>query len=99
VRQGDRGIGFYLIADGRVSIERGGTELRQMGPGEFFGELALIDDAPRSANVVARTPVRCLVLVQWVFKPLLREHPEVTLRLLETVVERLRVHEPDTASG
>src|ERR1700693_2871601 len=62
VRQGEKGIGFYLVLAGKAEVERGGKSVAVLGPGQFFGEMALVDDQPRTADVRASGPVRCLVL-------------------------------------
>ena len=94
VRQGDPGIGFFLIVEGKVEVRRDGQRIRDMGPGEFFGEMALLEERARTATVTARERTRCLQLVRWDFRALLQEHPEIAVRLLEVVVRRLREHPP-----
>lgn len=90
VREGEPGVGFYLIAEGEVEVSHDGRSLRTLGTGEFFGELALLEETPRTATVTARTPTRCLVLPRWHFRALLQEHPELAVQLLECAVRRLR---------
>lgn len=90
VRQGQVGTGFYLIASGRARVVRGSTVLNRLGPGEFFGELSVIDQAPRVAHVVAEEPTTCLALASWDFTKLLERNPKVTLAILREVVRRLR---------
>jgi CRP/FNR family transcriptional regulator len=92
VRQGDPGMGFYLIAEGRVEVTHDGHRIRELGPGEFFGEMALMEERARTATVTARERTRCLQLVRWDFRALLKEHPDLAVRLLEVVVRRLREH-------
>jgi CRP-like cAMP-binding protein len=92
VRQGDPGVGFFLITEGLVEVTHDDHHVRNMGPGEFFGEMALIEERPRSATVAARERTRCLQLVRWDFRALLRENPEMAVRMLEVVVQRLREH-------
>ncbi len=94
VKQGDPGIGFFLIVEGRVEVSHDGHHIRDMGPGEFFGEMALLEERARTATVTAKERTRCLQLVRWDFRALLREHPEMAVRLLEVVVRRLREHPP-----
>jgi CRP-like cAMP-binding protein len=90
VRQGEPGIGFFLIVDGQVEVARDGHRLRELGPGEFFGEMALLEERARTATVTAVTRTRCLQLVRWDFRALLQEHPHLAIRILEVVVRRLR---------
>lgn len=89
-REGESGIGMHAIIDGEVRVEVGGELKRRMGPGAFFGEIALLDGGPRSATVTAETPVRTLALTSWDFKPLLHSNAELTVKMLEEVCNRLR---------
>ena len=90
VAQGQVGTGFYLILRGSVRIVRGGDELGDLGPGEFFGEISVIDQEPRFANVVTLEPTRCLALASWDLVALLEENGKVALALLRVVTRRLR---------
>jgi len=92
VKQGDPGVGFFLIVDGRVEVSQDGHHTRDMGPGEFFGELALLEERVRTATVTAKERTRCLQLVRWDFRALIKEHPEMAVKVLEVVVQRLREH-------
>ena len=89
-REGESGIGFFVIEEGNATVSIGGKIIRTLGPGEHFGEVALIDSGPRSATVVATTDLRCRAMSAWEFKPFVEEHPEVAWALLETLVGRLR---------
>lgn len=89
-RQGEIGTGFFVVVEGAVRVVRDGHELARLGPGEFFGELSVIDGAPRNAQVVADTAVRCLALASWDFERILRETPGIALTVLRVVVARLR---------
>ena len=95
VQQGDSGLGLYIIASGRVEIrkERAGQAdlvVNTLGPGGFFGEMALLDDAPRSATVVAREETECLTLAKWHFLGELEAHPEMALPMLTVLSRRVR---------
>lgn len=92
VKQGEEGVGFFLIADGRVEVTHDGRRLRDMGPGEFFGEMALMEERIRTATVTAKDRTRCLQLVRWDFRALLKENPDLAVQMLEVVVQRLREH-------
>jgi CRP/FNR family cyclic AMP-dependent transcriptional regulator len=92
-REGESGIGFFVIEDGEASVSVGGKIVRTLGPGEHFGEVALIDSGPRSATIVASTDLRCRGMSAWEFRPFVEEHPEVAWGLLETLVGRLRAAE------
>ena len=93
--QGESGIGFFVIEDGNATVSVGGNIVRTLGPGEHFGEVALIDSGPRSATVVATTDLRCRGMSAWEFRPFVEEHPDVAWALLETLVGRLREAETD----
>ncbi|MDQ7843645.1 MAG: cyclic nucleotide-binding domain-containing protein [Armatimonadota bacterium] len=92
VKQGDPGIGFFMIIDGRVEVSHDSHKIREMGPGEFFGEMALMEERVRTATITAKEATRCLQLVRWDFRALLKENPELAVRMLEVVVQRLREH-------
>jgi CRP/FNR family cyclic AMP-dependent transcriptional regulator len=88
--QGKTGIGFFVIEDGNATVSIDGKIIRTLGPGEYFGEIALIDSGPRSATIVATTDLRCQGITAWEFRPFIEEHPEVAWPLLETLASRLR---------
>ncbi|MFQ5794341.1 MAG: cyclic nucleotide-binding domain-containing protein [Candidatus Bipolaricaulia bacterium] len=90
VKQGDRGVGFYLILEGQVDIKRGDRLLTQRGAGDFFGEMALLDGGPRSADVIATEPTRCLALTKWDLRAIVKSYPDVALHMLEELSRRLR---------
>jgi len=90
VRQGDKGVGFYLVLSGKVHVRRGGQTIATHGPGQFFGEMALVDDQPRTADVVAEGTVNCLVLSAWEFWSAVGDEPEVLRTLLKETVRRIR---------
>jgi CRP-like cAMP-binding protein len=97
--EGKSGIGFFVIEDGNATVSVGGKIVRTLGPGEHFGEVALIDSGPRSATIVASTDLRCRGMSAWEFKPFVEEHPEVAWALLETLVSRLREAEGPAETG
>jgi CRP-like cAMP-binding protein len=89
VSAGDPGHGFYLIIDGQAEVRRGDRTIATLGPGEYFGELALIRETPRTATVVAKDPTTCLALARWDFKGIVVANPSIAIRLLETVAKRI----------
>jgi CRP-like cAMP-binding protein len=91
VTQGAPGQAFYLIIAGRVEILRDGVSLGAFGPGDFFGEMSLLDQAPRSATIRALDPTQCLMLSSWDFRSLLEAQPSIAIKLLEVLSRRLRV--------
>ena len=86
----ESGICFFVIAEGEARVEVKGKEVRRLGPGDYFGEMALIDRSNSSATVTAVTEMRCFVMTQWHFRPFATEHPEVAWALLEAMVQRVR---------
>ena len=89
-RQGEIGTGFFLVVSGSVRVVRDGEEVAVLGPGEFFGELSVLDGLPRVAQVVAREPTRCLALASWDFEKTLLEVPTLSLAILRGLATRLR---------
>jgi len=84
------GVTFFVVLEGEAEVSVGGEPRRRLGPGEYFGEMSIIDRSPRSADVSAATTLRCLVFAQWEFRPFLREHPDLAWAILENLVKRLR---------
>jgi CRP/FNR family transcriptional regulator len=92
---GDGGVGFMILTDGNVTVHTLQGKSRELGPGDSFGEMALLDDEGRSATVTADTDVTLAILPAWGFKSFLKEHPEVAYRLLQTLSRRVRQAEAD----
>lgn len=90
VREGASGAGFHLILDGKATVSTGDRTLASLGPGEYFGEVSLIDGGPRSATVTAETAVTTLSLASWEFMPLLEKHASIATKLLVALCQRLR---------
>jgi CRP/FNR family transcriptional regulator, cyclic AMP receptor protein len=88
--EGQSGVGFFVIEEGDATVSRDGEIVRNLGSGDYFGEIALIDSGPRSATIVASTDLRCRGMTAWEFKPFIEEHPDVAWGLLEMLVARLR---------
>jgi CRP-like cAMP-binding protein len=95
-REGQSGSEFFVILDGEVSVTKNGQEIRTLGPGDFFGEIALLEDTPRTATVVAKTPLRFFVLTRQSFRSLLAHQPEIEQKLLAALEERVRAT-PETS--
>lgn len=91
IREGAPGDALYVLLDGRVEVQRRGLPALTLGIGSFFGEMALFDDSPRSATVVANAPVLCLVITRARLHKLLRSEPAIALGLLKELARRLRV--------
>ena len=96
IKQGDTGVGLYVITKGRVRItqvtdpDRPEEDLGTASAGDVLGEMALLDDLPRSATVTAIDEVTALLLPVWEFRAAIRNHPEIALKLLSVLSHRLR---------
>ncbi len=88
-KEGDVGHEFFVIVDGKVKITRKGRRVSVRGGGDFVGEIALIEDVPRTATVTAETPVRLFVLTRKDFRHLLDEHPNVERKVMRVLARRL----------
>lgn len=90
IRDGARGREFFVLLEGRADVIKNGKRINEMGPGEFFGEIALVAPSPvRTATVKATTPVRVLVVTAQNFRRLLEGSPEIKLKVLEALAERV----------
>ena len=88
-RQGETGHEFFVITDGEVEIERSGKTLGTRGAGDFIGEIAILEDVPRTATVTAKTPVKFFVLTAQSFRSVVDQYPEVERKVLRTLARRL----------
>lgn len=93
VTEGSTGTAFYIVLSGRARVERGGEVLGQLSGGDFFGELALIEEHPRSASVIAAEETDCLLFPAWEFTALLAEHPELATPIMRELIARLHRRE------
>lgn len=89
-REGEPGVGLFVIVEGEAEVTIGGKKKATLGPGEFFGEIALLDGGPRTATVTATTDVKLLGLTEWVFRGLMQEHPSIAIKTLQQMAGRLR---------
>ena len=90
MREGEMsGISFFVIVEGTATVSVDGKEVRQLGPGDHFGELALISERVRSTTVIADGPMRCLTMRFWDFRRFAKQNPDVTWKLLQYVVDIL----------
>jgi CRP-like cAMP-binding protein len=94
VKTGAGGHGLYIIKEGNVAVIRDGQRVASMGPGQFFGEISVLDGGPRTADVKAETATVCLTLISWEVKPLLMENASMTYKMLLEMVKRLRAQAP-----
>ena len=91
VREGKMsGVGFFIVAEGEAAVSVDGAEVTRLGPGDYFGELALISEDARTATVTALTRVRCLVIAFWDFRRFAKENPDVTWMLLQHLARLLK---------
>ena len=89
-RQGEIGTGFFVVIEGGVRVVRDGGTIATLGPGDFFGELSVLDGRPRVAQVLAHGPTTCLALATWDFEAVLLADPRVSLAILRGLAGRLR---------
>jgi CRP-like cAMP-binding protein len=90
VVEGQTGLGLYVISEGAAQVVRGTRVIKELGVGDFFGEMALLDDLPRTADVRSTTQTTCLSLAKWEFLGELEAHPQMALPLLPMLSIRLR---------
>jgi CRP-like cAMP-binding protein len=88
--EGQTGIGFFVIAEGTAKVTQGGEERATLGPGDYFGEIALLDDGMRTASVVADSKLKAYGLTSWEFRPLVEGNASIAWKLLKTMAKRLR---------
>jgi CRP/FNR family cyclic AMP-dependent transcriptional regulator len=87
VREGEMsGVGFFILVEGEAAVSVGGTDVARLGPGDHFGELALVSKRVRTATVTAVTDSRCLVIALWDFRSFVQGNPDVAWKLLEHLV-------------
>lgn len=96
--EGGSGNEFFVIVEGTVRIEQDGREIRTAGPGDFLGEISLIDHRPRTATATTETPARLLVLGHREFHTLLADSPTIAVEVLRAMAERLRTLAPEAVS-
>ena len=89
VREGRPGREFFILLDGSVRVSRNGRKLADLGAGDWFGEIALLTDTPRSATVTATAPIRVLVITDRAFRRVVEWMPSIALKVLATVGKRL----------
>ena len=89
-REGQPGVGFFVIVDGSASVSIADDVKTTLSAGDAFGEMALIDEGPRTATVVATSDLRCLALTPWEFKSFVEGTPSVAWAMLQTLAARLR---------
>ena len=98
MREGDTGREFFVLVNGTVGIERGGKRVRTLEPGAFFGEIALLSEAPRSATATSEGPATLLVLGHREFHSLMDQYPSIRTCVLEALAKRILALDPEAAN-
>ena len=88
--EGQSGIGFFIIDEGEAGVSVGGEERATLGHGDYFGEVALIDDGARTATITAKTPLKCYGITSWEFRPLVENNAGLAWKMLQMMAKRLR---------
>jgi CRP/FNR family cyclic AMP-dependent transcriptional regulator len=99
VEEGKTGAGFFVIESGTARVSVGGREVRTLGPGDHFGEIALIADTPRTATITPETELRCYGLSAWDFRGIVEGNATIAWKLLETLARRLADAEQRSLAG
>jgi CRP-like cAMP-binding protein len=94
MREGSSGAEFFVIVDGAVRIDRGGSTVRTLGAGDFLGEIALVDNGPRTATATTETPAKLLVVAHREFHSLMDQFPTIRTCVLEALASRVRNLDP-----
>ena len=89
IKEGDTGREFFVLIDGTAEVARAGKKVASIGPGDFFGEIALISKTPRNATITTTSPVRALVITDRAFRQLLDHSPQIQIAVLSALAERL----------
>ena len=87
--EGEGGVGFFVIKEGNAKVAVGGQEVRTLGPGDHFGEIALITEGPRTASVTAETELRCYGLTPWEFRPLVQTNAGIAWKILQALAKQV----------
>jgi CRP/FNR family transcriptional regulator, cyclic AMP receptor protein len=83
--EGSTGVGFFIIESGSAKVTIGGEDRRELGPGDYFGEVALLNESARTATIKAETDLRCYGLTSWEFRPLVETHGSIAWKLLQAM--------------
>jgi SulP family sulfate permease len=87
--EGESGVGFFVIDTGNATVSVGGEERRKLGPGDYFGEVALLAQTDRTATVTADGELRCYGLTSWAFRPIIEENASLGWKLLQALGKML----------
>ena len=83
--EGTSGVGFFVIESGNAKVTIGGEDRRRLGPGDYFGEVALLNESARTATITAESDLRCYGLTSWEFRPLVETQPSIAWKLLQAM--------------
>jgi CRP-like cAMP-binding protein len=89
MREGDRGREFFVLVEGSADVRRRNRKVNTLGGGDFFGEIALVSQRPRTATVTTSSPVRALVVTEQSFRSLLKDAPDVQRKVLQALADRV----------
>ena len=87
--EGEGGVGFFVIKEGKAKVAVGGQDVRTLGPGDHFGEIALITEGPRTATVTADSELRCYGLTPWEFRPLVQTNAGIAWKILQALAKQV----------
>ena len=91
--EGRGGVGFFVIEEGEADVTVHGEERAKLGPGDYFGEIALITESDRTATITAQTDMRCYGMTMWDFRPLVESNASIAWNMLQSLAEKLRESE------
>jgi CRP/FNR family transcriptional regulator, cyclic AMP receptor protein len=89
-QEGAGGVGFFVVESGQADVQVGGETKGSVGPGDYFGEIALINESPRTATLTARTDMLCYGMTPWDFRPLVESNSNIAWKLLTAMAEKMR---------
>jgi len=89
-QEGAGGVGFFVVEEGEADVSVGGESKGSVGPGDYFGEIALINESPRTATLTARTAMLCYGMTPWDFRPLVETNSTIAWKLLTAMAEKMR---------
>jgi CRP/FNR family transcriptional regulator, cyclic AMP receptor protein len=89
-QEGSGGVGFFVVEEGEAEVNVGGETRGTIGPGDYFGEIALINESPRTATLTARTDMLCYGMTPWDFRPLVESNSGIAWKLLTAMADKMR---------
>ena len=89
-QEGAGGVGFFVVQQGEADVNVGGEARGSVGPGDYFGEIALINESPRTATLTARTDMLCYGMTPWDFRPLVESNATIAWKLLTAMAEKMK---------